>query len=254
MATISKYKIYLMEFEDNLQIQQDKTFNNVIWSSDDGSHKVVKIELDAHYNTAEITYDNGNTEIIFDGIGRFESISFMVSSDDTFTPQPLLKIEEDITHFYIILYNSTAEKERLDKTSYLTIKDVLVGILRQNVSILNPVITIEWDAKTKGVPNFNYVYIPLFNRYYFVSGLNHVNNKLFDISLSVDVLMTYKDVIYQQTGHIARNENDYNSYIMDDNRKVESYPDYEVTAISTTIFNHINDSNITQWDVIVETF
>lgn len=113
----------------------------------------------------------------------------------------------------IKLYNTTSEKNRLDKT--LTTVATLNGVLKSDSSIINPVIMIERNAPT----GFNYVKITDFNRYYFVNDIVVNRNKLMTISLNIDVLMSYKDEIKTQNIIIDKSTSDYDLYLRDENLK-----------------------------------
>lgn len=115
----------------------------------------------------------------------------------------------------LILYQNKSEYNKLDKELVEILN--LTGTLKNSCSILAPVILIENDS----LINANYCYIPEYNRYYFITDVTVIKNKLFQISCSVDVLMTFKDNIRQQTAIIARQENLYNLYLNDD--KILSY-------------------------------
>ena len=113
----------------------------------------------------------------------------------------------------IILYKNSSEFNRLDKTNYLTIVKTINGVMRDEFSLINTSIVIEYN----GTPNFNYLYVSNFNRYYFVNDITSLRNNLWDISIQIDVLMTYKDTIKNCTCFIDRVENNYNPLITDDN-------------------------------------
>ena len=134
----------------------------------------------------------------------------------------------------IELYRMTCEKNFVDKTNYINKVLDLNGTLREACTLMNPVITIEYFGD---VPSFNYVFIPQFNRYYFVTALTNIRDGLWSMSLHVDVLMTYKSTIKQQNGFIARNENDYNLLIEDTERVREK--DEEVEVIDITYDNDV---------------
>lgn len=68
----------------------------------------------------------------------------------------------------------------------------LDGYLKEECSIINPMIMIETD---ESVINYNYLYIPTFNRYYYISDITSVHNNLFRITCNVDPLMSFKDQI-----------------------------------------------------------
>lgn len=111
----------------------------------------------------------------------------------------------------LTLYANTSEANRLVKD----ISEIATysGTLREAASILDPVITIETDSNT--LFTANYAYIPDFGRYYYIEEITAVNNKLYQIRLHVDVLMTYAEKIKEQTAIIQRQENRYNLYLND---------------------------------------
>ena len=45
------------------------------------------------------------------------------------------------------------------------------------------------------VLGYNYCYIPDFGRYYYINGINALRANLFELSLGIDVLMTYAEAI-----------------------------------------------------------
>ena len=67
------------------------------------------------------------------------------------------------------------------------------GALREQTSILNPMFTI----RTAIIPSYNYCFIPSFNRYYFITDIESVNNELVKIECKVDVLKSYATDIKQ---------------------------------------------------------
>ena len=80
-------------------------------------------------------------------------------------------------HFYVkkivdgsqefTLYKNSAEMHRVDKSAYLELVGTVSGVFRDETSITNISITIQYDT----VIDFNYVYIPAFNRYYYVTDI-----------------------------------------------------------------------------------
>lgn len=109
----------------------------------------------------------------------------------------------------INLYNNSSESNRVDKSSYLESVGTINGVLRDECNIIDPVINLELPNP----PVFNYIYIPTFNRYYFVKEFDFVRTGLYRLKLHVDVLMSYKDAIKNLECLITRNEHRYNKYI-----------------------------------------
>lgn len=50
--------------------------------------------------------------------------------------------------------------------------------------------------------DFNYAYIPDFNRYYFVENIEVTPNKIYNISLRCDVLESFKNDILESSGFV----------------------------------------------------
>lgn len=138
------------------------------------------------------------------------------------------------TTFDINLYQNTAEGNRVDKTNYLTQVGTISGALRSSTSINDLVITYE----SKSIPNFNYVYIPIFNRYYFVDDITSENYSLWTLALSVDPLMTYKEAIINCNGFVDRCESDFNANIIDKKRVVEEGNTIEVDTVTNELFTN----------------
>lgn len=111
----------------------------------------------------------------------------------------------------ITLQINNSEKNRLDKS--ITDIVTLSGTLREQTSIINPVIVIEGDLSS--FVNCNYMTISAFNRSYFINNITSINNNLFEISAHVDVLSTYKSQIRENSAIIARQEKKWNLYLND---------------------------------------
>ena len=140
----------------------------------------------------------------------------------------------------IKLYKFNGEKIEVDKSANLILVKELNGTFRYESSLKNPVIDIDLESVINVVDSnnvkvittsmgrliilpeitnlltANYVYIPDFNRYYYVVDPIVVNNQLIRLMLHVDVLYSYKDKILANTGFIERNEYEYNRMIVDD--------------------------------------
>ena len=111
--------------------------------------------------------------------------------------------------FSITLYTNNSDRNVVSKS--LTELRTITGTLREETSILNPVIRFQGTIPVHA----NYMYIPEFDRYYFINDIKSIRNNLYEISAHVDVLMTYQDQIRNCTGIVARQQNNWNLYIDD---------------------------------------
>lgn len=93
----------------------------------------------------------------------------------------------------IELYKFSGENILLDKTDSLTDKFNLTGALQSDCSVLNPVIAINKTNPT--YYRYNYMYIPEFARYYFITDFISIRDNLWEIHAHVDVLMSWKNWI-----------------------------------------------------------
>ena len=116
----------------------------------------------------------------------------------------------------IRLYSSSDETNKIDKT--LTNEIVLNGTLKDETSVINPIILIEANNLTQ----YNYCYIPLFKRYYFIKDITVVRNNLFRLFLDIDVLMSYKNEILNLDCIVNKQENNSTPYINDNSRIYEN--------------------------------
>lgn len=57
------------------------------------------------------------------------------------------------------------------------------------------------------VIGYNYCYIPDFGRYYYINGINALRANLFELSLGIDVLMTYASEIRGNYAIVDKVEN-----------------------------------------------
>ena len=153
----------------------------------------------------------------------------------------------------IILYISSSEKERVDKTTHLTEIGTFSGFLRSPSSVLNPTINMQLGAPeetglvdddnievvdgddievTAGLPRItdaNYMYISEFGRYYFIQDITISVTGLYQITAIVDVLMSWKVNILNLNAFVERNEFEFDEYLQD-----ESMPMYFRKRITET--------------------
>ena len=110
----------------------------------------------------------------------------------------------------IILYNTKDDNRKLNKT-LTEIKTITVR-LKDDTDIMHPV--IELDGANLP-PTANYCYIAAFGRYYYINQQDIKIGRDLVLTLSVDVLMSWKSLILNSTVIAERTSNKYNKYIPD---------------------------------------
>ena len=111
----------------------------------------------------------------------------------------------------IEFYVNQSEKNRLDKTLVSAFN--LNGELKEDCSIIDPVIKVVADVSS--MASVNYMYIASFGRYYFINNVISINNDICEVHAHVDVLSTYKDEIRAQRAIVSRQEKKWNLYLND---------------------------------------
>ena len=114
----------------------------------------------------------------------------------------------------IKLYKNLSEVNTIGKT--LTEESARTGTLKDGGSVLSPSVVLTGE----NLSGFNYAYIPQFSRYYFIKEITSVKSGLWEISMRVDVLESYKEQIKAQKAVVERQENEYNLYLNDPEWKV----------------------------------
>lgn len=112
----------------------------------------------------------------------------------------------------IITYSLTEDGHHIPK--HYTSVGTLTGSVRDAVDVENPTIRIDHA----GTDTFNYIYVPEFNRYYYVLDRVQVRTGITDIICHVDVLESfYRQFIYSPM-IASRSDSTYNKFIPDGER------------------------------------
>ena len=106
----------------------------------------------------------------------------------------------------IRFYNFGGEKVQINKP--LENEIISSGLFLQPFNILTPRLKVRFP----NVFNFNYCYIPELRRYYFINDVIILSRDIYELSLNVDVLQTYKTEILNAVGNVVSREN-ANNYI-----------------------------------------
>lgn len=110
----------------------------------------------------------------------------------------------------IILYNTTDDNRKLNKT-LTAIKTISVR-LKDDTDIMHPV--IELDAANLP-PTANYCYIAAFGRYYYINQQGIKVGRDLTLTLTVDVLMSFKEKILNSRVIAAKSTNRCNKNLPD---------------------------------------
>lgn len=101
----------------------------------------------------------------------------------------------------IRLYNTSDDRIVVNKT--LTDELILEGTLKESLNVLSPSVMVTVD-----VSEYNYMYIPEFERYYYINSVEVIKNGLWQIrTAEVDVLMSWKDEFLQLNAIIDKTNN-----------------------------------------------
>lgn len=99
----------------------------------------------------------------------------------------------------INFYNNSNDKRAVNKT--LTALLSVQASLVPGSSAINPQLRLRWSSS---FPQYNYMYIPAFNRYYFITDITADTGGAVIISGKVDVLMTYAAAFKQCPAIVIR--------------------------------------------------
>lgn len=75
--------------------------------------------------------------------------------------------------------------------------------LKRDTDVINPVLMLTPNSPD-GFAGINYAEIPQLGRYYFVDSTRSINNTLWELTLSCDVLETYKHDILNSKARFTR--------------------------------------------------
>ena len=134
------------------------------------------------------------------------------------------------------LYNTTSPKNKVNKTISL-ISDVTgesnISLDEHNISF------VLSSAYLSYVKNSNYLFCTDTGKYYYIDNYE-IKNQCVILKCKLDVLMTYKNEILQQTCTISRNEKISNAYMYDDGYQLLAYKNIVTKAFP----NAIDDNTI----------
>lgn len=119
------------------------------------------------------------------------------------------------------LYYTNDDEHKLHKT--LTSIHNCPGSLKDECSWINPVILLETAEATACRANYMEITDLDIDRYYFITDWKMYRDGLVEVHATLDPLMTYETEIRALECTIARNEVDADSYLYDENYKIDAY-------------------------------
>ena len=133
----------------------------------------------------------------------------------------------------INLYINLSDNKKVDKA--LTAEKTFDCTIKRETGVVNPTIVI---TSTDDLRGYNYVYIPLYARYYYASVTVGPNN-VYTLSCNVDVLMSYKGQFLTKEAIIKRSASLYNLYMPDNNFYISSKVRRQIKTFSGGFDNSV---------------
>lgn len=117
----------------------------------------------------------------------------------------------------LILYTNESDDKVVTKN--ITTLATITGTLREQCSIIDPVITVSDSVVNNAIAAAcNYAMIADFGRYYYIKNIKSVG-KFWEITMHVDVLSSFQTQLKTLDAVISRQESKYNLYLQDDHFK-----------------------------------
>ena len=126
----------------------------------------------------------------------------------------------------IIFYKTLSKPNEINKV--LQNSFTITGSFKTDTDIIKPIIKVL-NTTDFNIFDYNYCYISELKRYYFIEDITILADKLFFISLSLDVLYTYKNTILSSVGNISRYSQNVQSSKKD---TIEDYIENEILLIN----------------------
>lgn len=146
----------------------------------------------------------------------------------------------------IIFYKTLSKPNEINKV--LQNSFTITGSFKTDTDVIKPIIKVL-NTTDFNIFDYNYCYISELKRYYFVEDITILADKLFFISLSLDVLYTYKNAILLSVGNISRYSQNVQSSKKD---TIEDYIENEILLINpfsetgTMVMSALNGQEVIQ--------
>lgn len=139
----------------------------------------------------------------------------------------------------LLAFIQNSENDHLNKT--LTGVKIFDGNFKTPVNVKS----IEIDVDDYGRFNkfYNYIYIPILDRYYYIRTATHTTKDFTRLYLSEDVLMSWRGLIKSQDALVTRYEGSDNNNLVDNRQPLNDIP-----SIAYRIPTNVSGSNVIAFD------
>lgn len=111
-------------------------------------------------------------------------------------------------------YSTKSDRKQINKEIGNEIGGSASVRIKENTSVFSPVLELRKDT-VGNWQSVNYAYIEEFRRWYFIDNVELRNDGLVSVSLTVDVLYTYRKDLVSSQFMIARSESLWSKYYID---------------------------------------
>lgn len=98
----------------------------------------------------------------------------------------------------VIFYYNQSDARQINKV--LVTGETFEGQARDEVNVINPIVIFD----TPDILPYNYAYIPEFQRYYTIADKNAYREGLFEVTFDVDVLMSFRQDIFNMSAVVDK--------------------------------------------------
>ena len=130
----------------------------------------------------------------------------------------------------ITFYNNNSDRRCINKN--LTNAKTISGNIKSQYTSSG--ISIDIDVSVAGITPFQFNYMKLDNRYYYIDSVDFISQNIIRLNCGVDLLETYKSQILNQTAVLNRSETSYNRYLNDDNLHINAYKRVQTKAFGNS--------------------
>lgn len=137
----------------------------------------------------------------------------------------------------VVLYKCTAPKNQVDKSGHLKNAHTFSEVIFTEESALDvrrPSILVKLTTDAGSMSQYNYAYLEVFNRYYYIDKISGENG-LVRIDLISDSLMSFKSDIKKSKQYVIRNQKHRSPYLVDNKIPIRSNKTYIQTPFGVPV-------------------